>query len=160
MNKLVCNLCVTTKPIEEFAKGNSRYGTQYTCKECSNNRRAEHYKLNHFHEVIRQLRRRCIKSGTVCTLTEKDLPPVPVKCPILNIKLEINSGGSGYNSPTLDKLDPFKGYVAGNVAWISAKANLLKSDNTLETLDRITNYLKGLGHNKKPDGSFMMEYLK
>jgi hypothetical protein len=51
-------------------------------------------------------------------------------CPVLNIEMIPNLGcrGATYNSPTLDRIIPDKGYVKGNVIVISSRANQIKSD--------------------------------
>jgi hypothetical protein len=47
------------------------------------------------------------------------------------------SGGIA-NSPSLDRIDPTKGYVKGNVWIISSKANTFKSYATHEELKILT----------------------
>ena len=39
-------------------------------------------------------------------------------------------------------LIPDKGYVKGNVHWISRRANRIKSDATVEELEKIISYMK------------------
>jgi len=67
---------------------------------------------------------------------------MPEFCPVLGIKLERNKKQHGVNSPTLDCLIPEKGYVKGNVAVISFRANSLKSDATLDELQKLTRWVK------------------
>lgn len=55
---------------------------------------------------------------------------IPPRCPVLGIPLTIG-GKRSHNSPSLDRVDPLKGYVKGNVRVISDKANRLKGDRTL-----------------------------
>jgi hypothetical protein len=45
------------------------------------------------------------------------------------------------NSPTLDKIDPSKGYVKGNVNVISQRASRLKSDGTAAEHRAIADYM-------------------
>lgn len=52
---------------------------------------------------------------------------IPSVCPILGIPLAVAEKSVSEGSPTLDRIDPEKGYVKGNVAVISYKANLLKN---------------------------------
>jgi len=67
----------------------------------------------------------------------------PKYCPILGIKLEQNSGKSfSENSPSLDRIDPKKGYVKGNVQVISMKANRMKNDGSIEELLLISKWIK------------------
>jgi len=70
---------------------------------------------------------------------------IPDKCPILGIKIRGGKGaGSGFKPElaSLDRIDSSRGYVPGNVCVISWKANQLKSDNTLETLEQIKSYMQ------------------
>ena len=41
-----------------------------------------------------------------------------------------------------DRVDPKLGYVKGNIQWISARANRLKDENTVETLIAILDYME------------------
>ena len=59
---------------------------------------------------------------------------IPDVCPLLGIKLECGSLKPTWNSPSLDKLVPAKGYTKGNIWVISRKANTLKGDALLEEL--------------------------
>lgn len=65
-------------------------------------------------------------------------------CPLLGIPLIRNTGGTGWNdnSPTLDRIDPNKGYVKENVWVISWRANTIKRNGVLEELEKILNTTK------------------
>lgn len=71
---------------------------------------------------------------------------IPEFCPVLGIPLFRNTGGNGpkTNSPTLDRINPKKGYVKGNVIVISYRANRIKNDATWQELQSIANWLKKL----------------
>lgn len=74
----------------------------------------------------------------------------PEYCSVLGIKLAYNFGnGSGFHSdsPSVDKIIPKLGYVKGNVRVISARANLLKNDATIEELELVLEDLKKLKRN-------------
>lgn len=73
----------------------------------------------------------------------EDFLPLPEYCPALGIKL--NYGGRvkhGFvnDSPSLDRIKAELGYVRGNVQVISWRANRIKSDATLEELQKIVAY--------------------
>lgn len=55
---------------------------------------------------------------------------VPTHCPVLGIPL-IVGGPRSDASPSLDRVDPRKGYVTGNVRVISDRANRLKGSRSL-----------------------------
>lgn len=74
-----------------------------------------------------------------------DIFPKNLRCPIFNIEMSFAVGSGDYRIQ-LDRIDPTKGYVDGNVAWISAKANRSKSDATSEELYKIADWLKKRGH--------------
>ena len=68
---------------------------------------------------------------------------VPSHCPVFNLPLEWSlrrelGPVSLPNSPSLDRIDPSKGYVKGNVWIISNKANAIKNSATHEELKLVT----------------------
>lgn len=72
---------------------------------------------------------------------------VPKTCPVLGIPLFFGRPGKNGplpNSPSLDRIDPTKGYVRGNVRVISNRANTLKCDASLEELELVLQDLRGL----------------
>jgi hypothetical protein len=74
----------------------------------------------------------------------------PKVCPILGIPiLSAQEGKRSDNTPSVDKIIPSKGYVKGNVMVISWRANRLKSDASLEELEKLCEYLKGNIHANK-----------
>lgn len=68
---------------------------------------------------------------------------VPEYCPVLNIKLEYNSGRAGgeSNSPSLDRIDNTKGYFKGNVIVISQLANCMKNSASVKELKTFANWI-------------------
>ena len=71
-----------------------------------------------------------------------DIFPKDYRCPVLKKKMEWSSSPRNPNSPSLDRLEPKKGYVKGNVAWISNRANSMKNDATFEEVELIYNWFK------------------
>lgn len=73
---------------------------------------------------------------------------IPTHCPILGIPLKPMSGRGAVpipernNSPSLDRIDNAKGYVKGNVAVISMRANHIKADGTADELIAIAEFMK------------------
>lgn len=67
---------------------------------------------------------------------------IPEFCPVLGFRLNRNSEKLGFDSPTLDRIDNTKGYIKGNVAVISQRANSLKQDSTIADLEKLIAYMK------------------
>jgi hypothetical protein len=55
---------------------------------------------------------------------------IPKVCPLRGVPLSVGTGQHTDDSPTLDRKDPRRGYVKGNVWVISHKANRLKGNFT------------------------------
>ena len=83
---------------------------------------------------------RAKKYGWAFNLDPSDIV-IPKLCPVLGLSLGVQDKQSA-NSPTLDRFDNSKGYVKGNVRVISWRANALKSDATVEELERVVEYMK------------------
>lgn len=97
--------------------------------------------------VLPNLRFRAKKAGLPCTVTADDLV-VPECCPVLGFPLVLTAGEyqgprKSFNSPSVDRFDNSKGYVPGNVRVISLRANMLKSNATLEELRAVIRYMEG-----------------
>lgn len=86
---------------------------------------------------------RAKERGIPFSITAADLTPV-THCPLLGILLDFAKKGRGAaaNSPSIDRIDPTKGYVPGNVWVISSKANRMKSDATLSELEMLVAKLR------------------
>lgn len=78
--------------------------------------------------ILRDIRRRCAKDGIAFDIVPADIP-VPDVCPILGKPFVFGEIGHPM-SPSVDRREPADGYVRGNVAVISRRANTMKSDCT------------------------------
>jgi hypothetical protein len=58
----------------------------------------------------------------------------PQKCPVFNKKFTERGTGFDRWSPSIDKINPKKGYVRGNIQVISMLANCMKRDATATEL--------------------------
>lgn len=67
---------------------------------------------------------------------------IPKTCPLLGIPLRGGVGVSSKGSPTLDRKEPKRGYVKGNVWVVSFKANTMKQDATLEEIEQLARNLR------------------
>lgn len=80
------------------------------------------------------IKSRAFNAGIAFDLDPEDII-IPEYCPILGIKLKTSVGeGRGDNHYSVDRLDPSKGYVKGNIQVISMLANIMKNKATPEQL--------------------------
>lgn len=83
--------------------------------------------------MIASAKHRARTRGLPFNLSLSDIN-IPELCPVLGTLME---------SPSLDRFDNTKGYTPDNVRVISKRANSLKSDATLDEMQRIVAYMEG-----------------
>jgi hypothetical protein len=84
-------------------------------------------------KMLNAARTRARKGGWAFNLTLADIN-IPELCPVLHIPLRPGVGGPRDYSPSLDRYRQEKGYVRGNVAVISYRANAIKGTYSIEQL--------------------------
>lgn len=70
----------------------------------------------------------------------EELGSIPSHCPIFNVPLVIlkeNNKQRHPQSPSIDRIDPKKGYIRSNIRIISWRANEIKGNATLEEVKMI-----------------------
>lgn len=92
--------------------------------------------------LVSNARRRAKNKGVECTIEPDDLKPLPTHCPILGIPLRKNQGSFKWDSYSIDRVDPSKGYIPGNVRIISWRANQIKGELSFEQIEKLYNYVK------------------
>jgi len=149
-----CTLCNETKPLSEFLKDKAASkGYRNQCKKCLRDRnkdvwnnRKESYNKNmrKYRSTIKgaimtslvAAKGRSKKQGIsfdldleyVTNLFEKQQG----KCAITGEVMVPKS--KERLSPSLDKIDPQKGYTKGNVQWLTWKSNMIKQDMNMDEL--------------------------
>lgn len=97
-------------------------------------------------KAVSNARQRAQRRNVAFSLTVEYLATLlPTHCPITGQRLVIYHGfgqGPRDDSPSLDCIVPSRGYVPGNVRWLSSRANRIKSDASLEELEAIVQYVK------------------
>ncbi|VVB52803.1 Uncharacterised protein [uncultured archaeon] len=129
----ICLIC-GKNPVPFYAERQAFSGR---CLECSKAHDKKYRTENPLGHVLRRIKMNAKKRNIVCTLTKKDLQKltIPEACPVLGIPMKTTVGeGTKDNTLSLDRIDNTKGYVIGNVAFISFRANVLKKDATLKEL--------------------------
>ena len=96
--------------------------------------------------LLNYARRNAKRRGEECGLELKDIV-IPEFCPVLGIKLEPGSHTHQDCSPSVDRIDSTKGYTKDNVWIISARANRIKNNATIEEVKLLYEALVSLRKN-------------
>ena len=151
-DKLTCSVCKQVLPAEHFYVVRGRTNGKRDsngiirscrCKDCQIK---DYLKLDPRKKLLYAARKRAKQNGLECTITVDDIV-IPDICPALGIKLEARIGAGRQNredignSPSLDRIDNSKGYIPGNVAVISLRANMIKTDATAAELKAVAAYI-------------------
>ena len=127
-----------------FTKLTSRHdGYDKYCKRC---KAIENTSLSSYlSKMLSRAKQRAKKAEVPFELSVHDIQ-IPEKCPVLGIPLVFgNSQGRPQpedTSPSLDRIVPELGYVPGNVAVISTRANRVKNDSTLDELRMLVEWME------------------
>lgn len=133
--------------IKYFRKNNGKRGIPYFSNKCNNcyreNRKLKYvderllarvnYRDNIKMQLFKRAKERATRDNIEFSIDIEDII-VPKFCPILGIELKVSVGKANDASPSLDKIDPKKGYVKGNIMVISRMANIMKAHASFEQL--------------------------
>jgi hypothetical protein len=97
--------------------------------------------VTNVYTMRRDAKARAIKQNVPFDLELEDIIILEF-CPVLGIKLQQNKEKMGDDSPTLDKIIPELGYVRGNIAVISLKANRMKGAANLDEINKLANWVE------------------
>lgn len=136
-----CHDCMKVLPSTQFGKVLTRAdGLSHRCKPCA---------LAHSKRYARDSRERVMwlaaksrakKQGVPFDIEIEDIV-IPDKRPVLGVEWGSDRKS---NLPSLDKIIPAKGYVKGNIAVMSMRANRLKNDATPDELRRLADFYGSL----------------
>jgi len=148
-----CTICNIEKPIDEFLKDKSANGGyRNQCKQCLRERNADVWEKRKevYNKAMRKYRdttKGAVMTSYVASKTRATKDGIPFNITRLEILDLFNAQNgkcaltgvemipkSGWTSPSLDKMDPKLGYVSGNIQWVTKKANLMKSNLTMDEL--------------------------
>jgi hypothetical protein len=94
--------------------------------------------------ACKDAKKRAVKKGVPFDINAKYIVSIMTEeCPIFGNKFQWRGNGSILpTSPSLDRIDPSKGYVEGNVMVISSKANNIKSAYTSSDIFKVALWLQ------------------
>ncbi|MGH7743724.1 MAG: hypothetical protein ACREQ5_02740 [Candidatus Dormibacteria bacterium] len=86
-------------------------------------------------------KKRAQRRGLPFSVTPADLR-MPKRCPVFKTPFVIGASEFSPRAPSLDRLNPKRGYVKGNVVIISRRANTIKSDGTIAEHAAVIRYMR------------------
>lgn len=123
-------------------KAKDKFKNQPGYLERTNQKSKEWRRKNPEKALLIHAKARAKSKGIPFELTVSDIV-IPDTCPVLGIPLV--SGGKGEPGlPSLDRILPERGYVPGNVAVISYRANMLKNQSSLTELKKLVIWLEAI----------------
>lgn len=171
-NIKTCKRCHKHLGIEYFHKNKNRKdGYSNECKNCASERAStattdirlkkrqaavEWKDANPLavwisYAIYRAKRRAKEKKLPFAITTKQVAAIIPDKCPVFGTPLVY--GGNGVvndSSPSIDRIDPKKGYVIENIVIISQKANTIKSAYNSSDLLKVAHWLAKVENDKTP----------
>ena len=106
-------------------------------------RNRKFFENNYKRKMVDAAKRRAKAKNLPFNLTYSDIV-LPEKCPVLGIPLQFNKQFSKFDSFSLDKIVPEKGYVKDNIVVISLKANQIKNCSTIAELEMVYRFFSNL----------------
>ena len=101
-------------------------------------------------QILAKAKQRAKESGVPFAISLDDIN-IPDRCPALGIPLVRGKGKTHAGSPSLDRIIPSLGYVQGNVAVISHRANIIKQNATAEELRAVALWVERVTSQSIPE---------
>jgi hypothetical protein len=166
----VCSQCEASLPISSFQvtkRGVTAGRRNSSCKPCvlkynqkwnaAKIKKAPRYwadkALAYYHGLkddqvkflLQRLGQRAKNKGVEFSLTERDIV-IPKRCPVLGLKLKPAGRGQQEDATvSVDRLNPAKGYVSGNIEIMSLRANRIKNDGTAKEHEIVAAWMRSKG---------------
>lgn len=144
---ILCRICNKEQDEDQFQRSRcNSSGFDHRCRSCRSLLSRKAREENYFLHYCRGKKSECKRKGYDFDLTPEYLESIWTGfCPIFGVELfRASEGMRSHRSAHLDRLDSSKGYLIGNVAWISGRANRIKYDATSEELRKIADWIEGV----------------
>jgi len=108
-----------------------------------NTYRYDYGKKHKEREMFNQVKSRAKRQGKPFRLMVSDIV-IPEICPALGIPLIPGKKKLQPNSPSIDAIIPELGYIPGNIAIISMRANSIKQNATHQEIRKVADWLESV----------------
>jgi len=130
--------------------GNKRFSI---CTICENSGFMKRYRKNPYHQLFHNFKKRASFAKVPFELSKEDMREIfensGETCPVFKFKYvkDANKNNRDY-APSLDRIDPKKGYTKENTIVVSMLANRIKTDASIEQIGKVYKFYKMLLKNK------------
>jgi hypothetical protein len=146
-----CKICNVQKEITDFYQRTEDPNKRMVvCKPCANARSRKNYRIKkatkrgHALQIFNKRKNTAKQNGIKFDIDFEYMSSLPMEnCAMFNTPLtwcELSDRPRD-NTPSIDKIIPEKGYIKGNVAWVSHRANTLKNNGTTDEHLKIAQYI-------------------
>lgn len=144
-----CRICRKFKDLSLFDYRKDRNSFRTECQQCRAVRQAKNYtnyKTNSpFKCRATKLKAKCKHELIRYNLTSEYLESIWTgKCPVFKKPILFNKNRNYEFHAELDRINPKKGYIKGNVVWLSRKANRLKNNAKPKELVKLAEWLQNV----------------
>ena len=142
MSTKKCNVCLEIKEISEFYK-TQRGNPKSRCKHCDSRKSRRCHEKKPLAIRLHKAKDRAKQRSLAFNLTIEYLEEIWTGyCPVFGTKLNKFAKRGKEGGYQLDRIYPKLGYVIGNIAWLSDRANRLKDNMTVDEAEMIFKFLK------------------
>lgn len=145
---MICKGCAKDQNLESFPVRNDRSGRlRPYCYECcriiSKARYINHKHTEPFKHKATRAKSRAQSLKVPFNLTPEYLESIWTgKCPVLDVPISLLEQRNNEFAAELDRFIPEKGYVKGNVHFLSRRVNRLKNNVTTVELQKLLDWMK------------------
>ena len=146
-----CTSCKKNLTLDNFLIHNRKNwkGLRSKCKACGNLEMRINYSKNPIPQILGGAKRRAKQKNIPFAIDAEYLKSIYPKnnmCPVLNISFQVgykseNKKNADY-APSLDRIIPEKGYVKGNLIIVCNIVNRVKTDSSIEIIEKVLNFYK------------------
>ena len=137
-----CSMCLEIKETSEFGK--TQHGNPRSwCKPCYSIETYKSQMKKPLNKRLHRAKHRAKEKSLPFNLTNEYVEEMWTGyCPVFGTKLNKFAKRSEEGGYQLDRIHPKLGYVIGNIAWLSDRANRLKDNMTVYEAEMIFKFLK------------------
>jgi hypothetical protein len=141
MTLKTCSHCKQVLPLSSFTShAKNKDKLQGSCRECNKAKCIIWNSKNKNALALNRIKHRALEKGIAFDIELSDIA-YPEKCPVFGFDLVRNYKVPCFNSPSVDRIDPSKGYIKGNIQVISQLANCMKQNASQEQLIQFAEWI-------------------